>query len=176
MITIDQLTEDQIREAVQYAIDHGFLPGDAQPEASLGRARVCSRKRHLNARGRGTEEFRLAVVDGRTMWLDQAPDVLVVSDDWCARGIRASERKCSTLCETPAGLLVINVDKPIGGRGGRPSYAVGITTPPAEDAEYGSIAWESDERCPVQHVGVKAGNVHVLRRKASGERFEVSPA
>jgi hypothetical protein len=138
------------------------------PDAGV--AHIYSRRRELNARGRGTEEFRLAVTDAGTVWLDQAPGVVIVRDGWTGRGMRASERRCSTICAVPVGTLIIDIQKHVGYGRARPDYALGITI-----ADDDGIAWEPDARCPWVHEGIKAGNVHVLKNKATGERREVSP-
>jgi hypothetical protein len=132
---------------------------------------IRARYRDLNARGRGSECFR-RVVDLATKtsrWATSAG--IVTGDDWCERGIRASERRCSTRVELPVGTLLIDIDRSIGYGGSRATYRCAVVVD-----EKDGVVYESDERCPYEHVGVKkgAGYVHVLKEKASGKRVEIS--
>lgn len=128
------------------------------------RVQIRSRYRDLNSRGRGTECFRM-IVDletNRATWADQHPDAIVTERGWCARGIRASERKCSDHVEVAVGLLVIDIEKSIGPGNGGASYAVGWTI----DDRKNPIDWcgEKSGR-PVKHCGTRAHDgafVHVV--------------
>lgn len=113
------------------------VPEASVPEVSAPTrlVRLIARKRDLNARGRGSEEFRkIALPDGaggwkRSTWVSDVG--ATVSNSWCSRGIRASERRCSTIVEAelpvgPTGAIVISFDKEVGGRGGSCSVHAGF--------------------------------------------------
>lgn len=120
---------------------------------------LLARKRDLNAKGRGTEEFRkVALPDGnggyhRAQWVNDMG--AVVRDDWCARGIRASERRCSTNVEIgelpvgPQGALVISIDKPVGNGNERANVHAGfLPTEAPDEGECLSPVWdEGIESC-----------------------------
>lgn len=166
-IAAGTLPAARLKDLVTRALLGGFEYGPPAAPVELPRAKMRSRERAISARGRGTETFALLVrPDGTTDWADQHPSAMLVDDDWCPRGIRASERRCSTTIEVDAGLIVIEMDKPVPS--GPRYYRAGVTT--ADGTVY-----ESQERCPVVHVGNKAGNVHVLKHRATDTRVEVGP-
>ncbi|MFW5920686.1 MAG: hypothetical protein ACOCUS_02510 [Polyangiales bacterium] len=132
------------------------------------RTRIKSRRRDLNSRGRGTEEFLLVADEhGRLVWADRHPEALVVEDDWCRRGFRAAERRCSTTVELPVGLVVVEIERSVGySRRSAPSYRAGRTTA-------NGVLWEQD----VRHVGSRRDDgvyQHVL--EIEGERVTMGGA
>jgi hypothetical protein len=143
---------------------HDVTPTEEAPAPKL-RGRCKAKVDSTNSRGIGTKEYRLAVVDGRTYWVDQAPGAIRLDDGYV---------------ELDAGTIIISIDQAITRSGKKTTYFAGIIVPGGkvkkEDGSSGpAIIWEGDEWCPVEHVGTKPGNVHVLKTKATGERFEVSP-
>lgn len=161
----------ELRRLVEAAMEAGYTgPAPAAAPAIVPRMKLRSRERSLNSRGKGSETYRLLVSpDGSTGWADQHPSAMLVTSDWSShRGFRAADRRCSTTLEVDSGLIYISIVKDVPSRG-TPTYYAGIT-------EHDGRLKEQDERCPIEHVGTKPGNVHVLKIRASGERVEVGPS
>ncbi len=159
--------------AVLTAALAGTEPDAVMEAAAPVRVKIRSRYRDLNARGRGVEAFRMVLdqATGKLMWADKHPDALVVSDDWCPRGIRASERHCATRVELPVGLIVVEVERSVGRGASRPSYAAGVVA--AREDGTGEIRWERDVD-GLRHVGVRRdGDTYVHVLEIDGERREV---
>lgn len=135
---------------------------DPEPEPPAT-ATFRSRIRNISARGRGVESYRLlGSLDGDTLtWADQHPSALVVGGDWCPRGSRAAERRCSQRVEADAGLLVVEIDKAVGERKAS-SYRAGVTFATEEKT---GIRWDDEAEPKVCHRGIKKRNgqfVHVV--------------
>lgn len=161
----------ELRKLVEAAMEAGYTgPAPAVAPPTVPRMELRSRERSLNSRGKGTETYRLLIdSDGSTDWADKHPSAMLLHSDWSNhRGIRAADRRCSTTLEVDSGLIYISIVKDIPSRG-TPTYYAGIT-------EHDGRLKEQDERCPIEHVGAKPGNVHVLKIRASGERVEVGPS
>jgi hypothetical protein len=134
--------------------------------------RVTARKRHLNSRGRGTEEFLLAQDGELLIWATQHSRSIITHDDWCARGIRASERRCQTTIELPVGTLVVAIVRDVGGRGSNCVCSAGIVS--ADKAHSDGVDWEDS----VKHVGRRKQRtgtwIHVLTINGHRREFPSS--
>jgi len=123
---------------------------------------IRSRYRDLNAKCRGTECYRmyLDLATSRGDWLDKHPEAITTHRGWCARGIRASERRCCDKVEVPTGTLVLDIDKGVGG--GNTTYQVGYVIAKEESNE-GAIEWEGGNGYPlVRHCGTQGIGIHIV--------------
>ncbi len=137
--------------------------------------RIASRRRELNARGRGSEVYRMARVDDRLVWADKHPRAIIVKDTYprcpLAKAFRASERKGVTMVELPEGALILEISISVAdGRKGEPSYRVGWTSGRDEAIDWGGEA----TGVPVRHVGVRRGELFVHVIEIDGERVELA--
>jgi hypothetical protein len=136
---------------------------EPEPEPEPARVLIRSRYRDLNSKGRGTECYRMYLdpTTDRGGWLDKHPDAIVTERGWCARGIRASERKCHDRVEIPVGTLILDIDKSVGSGG--TTYQVGYVKAESEGSQQGTIEWEGGNGFPpVRHCGTKGIGVHIV--------------
>ncbi len=86
---------------------------------------IESRKRDLNSRMRGSEEFTKAALPdgdawGPLRWLSDIEGTTILRDTWGPVGIRASERRCSTVVDAPLpeGTIIVSIERVIPKSGG----------------------------------------------------------
>jgi hypothetical protein len=134
------------------------------------RITIRSKFRDLNAKGRGTETYRMLATihaDGTASplyWADQHPDALAQGSQYLPRDtFRAGDRHASCEVEVPlgTGILCVDIDKSIG-RGNSTSYDVNwVMTTGADKTKLNNSAY-----LPLKHCGVKRVNgsyVHVVQ-------------
>lgn len=141
-----------------------LTPTPTAKPTPVTRVIVRSRYRDLNSKGRGNECYRMYLDPSTDQggWLNRHPDSIVVQRGWCARGIRASERKCCDKVEVPVGTLILDIDKGIG-EGGTTSYQVGYITLKEGTENEGAIIWEGGGEYPiVRHCGTKGIGIHIV--------------
>lgn len=147
-----------------------FDPPDgaaAAPDARR-RGKIRAAYKDLNARGKGTKTYRMAVDGARLVWIDRHPECIGEGRRLSTDDLRASGRHDSVDVEVPEGLIVVEIDKCVGGRGGGTTYRAGRTWWSDEKGRM-CIEWEEN----VHHVGIKrVGDAFVHVLAIDGERQE----
>lgn len=169
-MNLETLTDNELREIIATA--SAILQARNKKKTAV----IRSRYRDLNAKGKGSETFRLVLHDDRLIWASEHPDARIVEDNWTAPGIRAHQRRCSTTVELPVGTLVVEIEKSVGYGKTSVSYSIGLVA--VDENGKGKIDWngEAAGRTLVHRKVQRSGNtwVHVL--EIDGERKEIPSA